>query len=396
MRKPMFLFQGNGNLLNRGCEAIFRSTVAILREEFGNCRFVDCSGTKTFKVRTYDELDPDVLHVGFPDRWTPRWFYKQYERRILHRVPEVFRRFVPKALAVLALGGDNYTLDYSPQPVNRFLGNRVVLDHNKPLVLWGASIGPFTKNPEFEKYAAEELKKVTLICARESETIAYLDSIGVRENVRAVSDPAFLLEPKRVELSGREKILLEEKCIGVNLSPLLRRYWEGEQPWKSQAIECVRMLLEEFDLPIILISHVVYGKSNDYTFMSHIFKALPEFQDRFILLGNNYNCQELKWIISKLLLFAGARTHSTIASLSSCVPTISIGYSMKARGINKDIFGHLDCLLPLESLEPRTLTSAIGNLMDKRFEVQQYLREKMPNYNERARLGAKYLREVLS
>ena len=45
----------------------------------------------------------------------------------------------------------------------------------------------------------------------------------------------------------------------------------------------------------------------------------------------------LKNIISNCHYFMGARTHSTIAALSSYVPTISIAYSIKAFGINEEI-----------------------------------------------------------
>lgn len=397
MAKSLFILQGNGSLYNRGCEAILRSTVAILKEEFDDCHFVHCPSGEGYNMRSYDELDPDILHVLYPPKWTLKWFFRQYQKRILRKLPEEFEAFLPDALAVLAVGGDNYTSDYHPRPVARFRYNSIVLEHKRPLILWGASVGPFDKDVEFEKYAAEELKKVTLICARESETISYLERIGVSENVRAVSDPAFVLEPEPVELSGREHILLEEPCLGVNLSPLMERYWQGEQSWQEHATQCVRSLLEEFDFPIILIPHVmIFPGSDDHEFMNGIVESLPEFKERLILLGRNFNCRQLKWIISNLALLVGARTHATIASLSSCVPTVSIGYSLKARGINKDIFGHLDWLVPLKSLQPVVLTGMIGKLIDSRVEVRQYLTEKMPKYKERARLGGKYVREVVS
>ncbi|MFN9971614.1 MAG: polysaccharide pyruvyl transferase family protein, partial [Phycisphaerae bacterium] len=50
------------------------------------------------------------------------------------------------------------------------------------------------------------------------------------------------------------------------------------------------------------------------------------------------NARESKWAISQCSVFAGARTHSTIAGMSSATPTISMSYSMKARGINQDVF----------------------------------------------------------
>ena len=67
-------------------------------------------------------------------------------------------------------------------------------------------------------------------------------------------------------------------------------------------------------------------------------------QEKIFVIPPIYNAPETKWIISKMKFFAGARTHSTIAALSSYVPTLSFAYSIKAKGINKDIFGHEDLL----------------------------------------------------
>ena len=48
---------------------------------------------------------------------------------------------------------------------------------------------------------------------------------------------------------------------------------------------------------------------------------------------------ELKGYIARCRFFIGARTHSTIAAYSSGVPTLVLGYSVKSKGIAKDLFG---------------------------------------------------------
>ena len=95
-------------------------------------------------------------------------------------------------------------------------------------------------------------------------------------------------------------------------------------------------------------------------------------------------------------LFIGCRTHSTIASLSSKVPTLSIGYSMKAQGINKDIFGHHDWLIPLGELRPELLTEKVTALLNTRSEVREHLEAIMPSYKQKARMAGQYLKELLS
>ena len=48
---------------------------------------------------------------------------------------------------------------------------------------------------------------------------------------------------------------------------------------------------------------------------------------------------ELKWVISKCRYFIGARTHAVIAAYSTGVPAIALGYSIKSKGIARDLFG---------------------------------------------------------
>ena len=394
-KTPLFILEGNGSCLNRGCEAILRSTVSILREEFGACRFINIPGSPV-QWPAYREPDPDIVHKLRPEirRWHRGWWRLQLGKMLFGRTEVTLNRYLRKSIAVLAIGGDNYSLDYGV-PRRPFRVNREVLARGKPLILWGASVGPFGRDPQFEQYAASELRRVTLICARESETVAYLDRIGVRENVKLVSDPAFLLEPEAVELAGREQIILKEPCVGLNVSALAGRYRTGETHWVDDAATCVEAILNTVDVPIVLVPHVIYPGNDDHDFMKQIRARLPRQAARLILIGSHYNAQQLKWIIAKLSVFVGARTHSTIAALSSHIPTISIGYSVKARGINKDIFGHCDWLIRVDSLTPPNMAEIVGSLVACRSQVKAHLARVMPAYKLRARKAARYVREVI-
>lgn len=393
--KQLFILEGAGTLLNRGCEAILRSTVSILRKEFGPCRFIHALAG-AFPEETDREPDPDIRHLVPTKtvRWRPNWFLHQLRRGLgLHR-REIFEPYLPEAVGTLAIGGDNYSLSYGV-PRKRFHTNQVTLRHHKPLILWGASVGPFSENPEFEKWAAEELKKVSLICARESETVNYLAGLGLTDNVRKVSDPAFVLEPEPVTLTQEESDFLRQPCLGFNLSPLLAKYWQGKESWVEHAAACLRAILEKVDLPVVLVPHVVRFDNNDHAFLHKVRERLPEFSNRLLLIGPTYKASQLKWIISQMKVFIGARTHSTVAALSTCVPTVSIGYSMKARGINKDIFGHLDWLISFDQLQPDPLVDIAQRALSQGDAVRKELQGKMPAYKDRAWIAGRYVREVI-
>ena len=69
---------------------------------------------------------------------------------------------------------------------------------------------------------------------------------------------------------------------------------------------------------------------------------------------------QLKGYIAKCRFFVGARTHATIAAYSTEVPTLVVGYSIKSRGIAKDIFGSEEnYVIPIEQIkEENKLTQA--------------------------------------
>ena len=91
------------------------------------------------------------------------------------------------------------------------------------------------------------------------------------------------------------------------------------------------------------------------------------------LVSPEYNAAETKWIISRMALFAGARTHSTIAALSSGIPTLSFAYSIKAQGINRDIFDHTDYCMEPTDLDAEGIASRITSMLDESAAIRRDL-----------------------
>lgn len=72
------------------------------------------------------------------------------------------------------------------------------------------------------------------------------------------------------------------------------------------------------------------------------------------------NAEELKGYIARCRYMIAARTHASIAAYSQKVPTLVVGYSIKARGIAKDLFGTEDnYVIPVQTLtDPFELKNA--------------------------------------
>jgi polysaccharide pyruvyl transferase WcaK-like protein len=405
-------FLGNGSYGNRGCEAIIRGSVKALDTIFPNCEFSNAY---------FQDLNPDIKSgfwdskiSYFPNKFlnppkdlnSLKWWRFKFMSYISPQRAKTFRftsisSQVKKSSVVLMVGGDNYSLDYG-YPNTFFSLNNFVHNLDKPVVLWGASVGPFSKDTQYEEYATKELKKVNRIYARESITIKYLQSIGVEENVLGVTDPAFLMETEETQFPYEIDQMINYGAIGVNISPMLGRYLRKEQAsdWIAFTKDIIYSITESFDSPVILIPHVTFQtpdhKSDDYVFLEKVRNLLPdETRARVALLGRNYNAAQTKMLISRLKIFVGARTHSTIASLSSAVPTLVLSYSIKGRGIIQDLFEDDQWLIEPSDLTPKTICEKIDALIKTETAVRNHLKLKLPSVKAKAMFAAEDLRDLI-
>ncbi len=402
MGSDTFLLVGNGPYLNRGCEAIVRGTTKILRENFDTPRFVVVSkyhsGDGLAHQRS-SEYDPDIVHEEIRSsykRFDAPWFFYNIMRRscpfaLKHYFYANLKQYLPTAKAVLAIGGDNYSLDYGRRPFTCTALDDLIVDSGKPMVVWGASVGPFSTDPAYEKFIMSHFRKIHLI-VRESKSYEYLASHGLHDNIHLVADPAFVLEPVQPSLEKWNKSL-EKGAIGINLSPLMARYigTGNMTEWEDLAVQIIAELMKRLDRPVYLIPHV----ASDYAFLSKVFKRLSSGEERLFLIPDSLNAAESKWIISQMHFFAGARTHATIAALSSEVPTLSFGYSIKSQGINSDIFGHCDyCLMP-HDLTPGSVAERVIDMLQREHEVRSVLKHVIPEMKSLAFRAGDILNEIV-
>ncbi len=398
--RNLFILAGNGPYDNRGCEAIVRGTTEIIRLNFDKPKFISVSNfwnNDQLKEQIQDESDRSIKHYrSFPvlKRFSSYWFlhtilrfsFPKLRRKLIYRS---MLTVLKDARAVLSIGGDNYSFD-NGKPVLFTMLDDLVLAYKKPLIIWGASVGPFDKNPNYERYIVQHLKKVTGIFVRESMTLEYLNSKNIKDNVFLVADPAFLLRP--IEPVWVPKI--DDGAIGINLSPLMSKYLTDghHQKWVILAAQIVREIYKRTNRKIYLIPHVTSPNSNDYSFLAEVLSLLEGVD--VVLIGDRYNAAEIKWIISKMTVFVGARTHSTLAALSTYVPTLSFVYSIKARGINRDIFGHEKFCIFKKDCVDSSVAERVVFLLKDRESVCGQLKARIPEFQRMALSAGKKLVEV--
>jgi len=298
--------------------------------------------------------------------------------------------YLKNTKAILSVGGDNYSLDYGKPELFTVL-DEIAFKYKKPIIIWGASIGPFNKLPKYEEYIINHFKKVTGIFVRESVSFDYLASKGLRENVYLSADPAFLL--KSVEPVLDRPIV--DGAVGINLSPLMARYVTGGnyKKWVILAADIVREICAVTRRKIYLIPHETSPHTNDYVFLSDVLSLLHEVD--VTLISNRYNAAETKWIIGKMASFAGARTHSTIAAISSGVPTLSFVYSIKATGINKDFFGHDQYCIYYKDCHPSVVAEKMNQAINEFGENRHKFLNSILRMQKLADKGGQILGELI-
>ncbi|MCE7556846.1 polysaccharide pyruvyl transferase family protein [Aliivibrio fischeri] len=397
-----FVLAGNSSYGNRGCEAIVRGSLEVLKSSFNIESVIAHSNFKSIEEYNWQvnfDNDKSIIHKPaiFPDRYSLPWFEKQAYKIIS---PERARAYTYKNIiqdiknsdCTLSIGGDNYSLDYGRPTLFTDLNN-TVLSNRKPVIIWGASVGPFTKDVEYERFMSKHLKKVTAIFARETMTVEYLDSIGINENVHLVADPAFVMQP-----DYKYKDKFKDYEVGLNISPLMKHYWslDSEEEFHELITSTINKIINKINGKLLLIPHVIQNHSNDLLLLENVYNKLPlDVKERVTLLNDDYNAEQLKGIISGLRLFIGARTHATIAAFSSNVPTISLAYSLKAEGLNKDIFGHKDFCIKPSDYNIEYLGEVISSVLESRNEISESMIPKIEEIKMRSLSAGKLLKQII-
>lgn len=380
-----YLHGGSGN---HGCEAILNSTCHMIED------LPKLLVTNSEKEDRFYSLGPlcDILQ----ERKIAEHFFAHvwyYAWRALFHDPESFMRYRFRAVLgknraplYISTGGDMYCYEISKKEA--IVANSTFVRAGAKTILWGCSLEPeLLKEPE----VVADMKRYTLITPRESITAEALQRAGVVENVKLFPDPAFALEAEKMQLPER---FTAGRTIGINVSPMIVRHEKVDGITLANYRKLIDHILQTTRDSVALIPHVMWNYNDDRLTLKELYRGF-EANER-VLLFPDLPCQKLKYIISQCKAFIGARTHATIAAYSSCVPTLVVGYSVKARGIARDLFGtEENYVLPVQALEdPEELIQAYDWMMEREGQIRDRLEAVMPQYRERARAAGDEIRRI--
>lgn len=385
----------HGGSGNRGCEAIVRGTRKIIGDTCGENKFYLCSLNK--------EEDIAVNISGFKEIMQYSNYVKRNslehimagvnnklfgntEKYITFAQKNLYKMFNKTSIAV-SIGGDNYCYSDSRW---LHLSHKEAKKRKTKTVLWGCSL----EENNMDEAMVQDLNNYDLIVARESITYNLLLKKGIDKNTKLYPDPAFQLDVEKVVLPNGFK---EGNTIGINLSPYIFKSTLAKDEVIDLYANLIKHIINTTDMQIALVPHVFWSHNNDLDVLSKVYSEFED-SDRVVLVKENYNCMQLKYIISKCRMFIGARTHSTIAAYSTCVPTLVLGYSVKSRGIAKDIFGSEEnMVISIQELDHKEdLINAYEYIRENEKFLRKHLLEFIPSYKEKAILAGSEVKNIIN
>ncbi len=374
--KKVFLC-GNTGSRNRGCEAIVRSTAKVIGARSGDIFLATFSPEQDMSMARDTGINL-ISYAKFPTsvhRYVCAIIRKIFKKSVAGQgiiQKPLFSRIGNNDIC-LNIGGDTYCYG-RPIPsiaLNRFTNKKGITN-----ILWCCSV----EKENIKGEILEDLKKYKYIFAREQLTYEALIDAGIDSSrVIKVCDPAFFLNMSEIDLPKGFK---KGNTVGINVSEMTIN---SENPYAySNVIALIRYILENTDMSVCLIPHVysIKENENDYPILKKIYDEINS--NRISIVGKEYNCEQLKYIISNCRFFVGARTHSTIAAYSSGVPTLVIGYSVKSKGIATDLFGTYDgYVIPYTELtEKNELLEAFKKIAENETEIKESLSSFLPQYKQ--------------
>ena len=359
---------------NRGCEAITKGTALLLGLPAGQIKalsrnvaldkrlgLIACATLLPFPSVTFCwRLRRKLLQFLCGNgKKTQEFTYKH-----------LYAPFLDRMVAgdmMLSSGGD--MMCYGNNEV--IYTNEYLHDKGIRTILWGCSIGKENLTPE----KLETLGHFSLIYARESLTAEMLEGLGLK-NVVLCPDPAFILEPEMCSLPDA----FRKDVVGLNLSNYVLGKDGLDTPFGREVIKLVKYILTQTELDILLVPHVMWKGQDDRLAAAAVqeyFEGEPRIS---VLDSDRLNYCQLRYVISRCRYFVGARTHAVISAYSTCVPALALGYSVKSKGIAKDLGLSERLVVDSRHCIPGMLVDSFKYLMETENDIHSHLQEVMPGY----------------
>lgn len=261
-----------------------------------------------------------------------------------------------------------------------------------PTVKAAQALGPFKTQPN--RFLAKlVLPRLAAVCARGARTREHLDTLHL-SNVTNVADLAFSLDEagSLPESVSRAIAPLGGKFIVVMPSSVVRGLFESSGgDYVSAVAELIRGIREASGLGVVVAPHSyrvghAEGRMNDGPVCQEV-AARCAADPMVVGIDEDLSAGELRHLIGLGEVLVTSRFHAMISGLSTCTPTVVVGWSHKYREVLDDFglarYGMDSSTLsnPIEIVEQVQQCRANGPI------IEMQIREALPAVKERSALN---------
>ncbi len=356
---------------NYGVNALAESAIKLITAKWPHAEIYFVDSRENIEIRKFAFRDKELTIKTIPLRFSPNIFARN------HLLRYIFRNFFIKMplgkkikqnlyesnpnmklmldtdLVVDITGGDSFSDIYGfKRFAFVFLSKWYFLLLKKDLILLPQMYGPFNSSIT-KRLARYIITNSYRVYSRDNQGLRYLrEKLGINfdaDKMQFIPDVAFLLDsikPQNFEKTTIAKARSgSERLIGLNISGLLYNggYTRNNMfgltvDYRKLIIRIIERLLNDEKTTIVLIPHVFPENDmiveSDLNACSEIHNILDiKYGDRICILENQFNHNEIKYIIGLCDFYIGSRMHSCIAALSQYVPAIGLAYSDKFTGV---------------------------------------------------------------
>lgn len=243
-----------------------------------------------------------------------------------------FGRFIKQVeLEAADYGGDGFSDIYGTRS---FLGRMnqtwILRRAGVPLLFLPQTIGPFKEKKNYD-IAVDLLRYAKKIYVRDNKFITELNKLGLKYTQTPDLSSFMVPEPWDIEIKAN--------AVGLNVSGLAySNNFKGLEGQFDAYPELVERIINHFrtkGCTIYLIPHSYnYNKPITDDDMVACREAYNRLHDKsnVILIDKDLISPQIKYLISRMTFFIGARMHANFAAIYTGVPVFGMAYSYKFEG----------------------------------------------------------------
>ena len=243
-----------------------------------------------------------------------------------------FGKYVKKVKFEAAdYGGDGFSDIYGDKDfINRMHQTWMLWKAGVPLIMLPQTVGPFKKKDNYE-IAKKILRYAKEIYVRDDKFAAEFKKLGL--NYTLTKDISSFMQPEPWDIK------IKDHPVGLNVSGLAYcntfHGLEGQFDSYPELIERIIDTFKKKGCTVYLIPHsYTYNQPDDNDDMVACRQVYQRFADKsnVVLVDKNLTAPQLKYIISRMKFFIGARMHANFAAIYTGVPVFGTAYSYKFMG----------------------------------------------------------------